>query len=248
VWRFRGRDSALRCPDAAARRPYHLIMKKSERAKIEITQNGPYLVTGGLPLSEQWIVTNAEGDSLDYREGKKHPASPQYALCRCGHSGNKPFCDGSHQKVRFDGTETASRESYLKQAETIDGPTLRLTDADSLCAFARFCDPKGRIWNLVPASDDPEARRLAEYEAAHCPAGRLVVWDKKTGKAIEPKFEPSLGLIEDTEKKVSGPIWVRGGIPVIAADGKAYEVRNRMTLCRCGASNNKPFCDGSHAA
>ena len=225
-------------------------MKKSEpsNAKIEITQNGPYLVTGGLPLSEQWIVTNAEGDSLDYREGKKHPAAPQYALCRCGHSGNKPFCDGSHQKVRFDGTETASREPYLKQAETIDGPTLRLTDAESLCAFARFCDPKGRIWNLVPASDDPEARRLAEYEAAHCPAGRLVVWDKKTGKAIEPKFEPSLGLIEDTEKKVSGPIWVRGGIPVIAADGKAYEVRNRMTLCRCGVSNNKPFCDGSHAA
>jgi CDGSH-type Zn-finger protein len=225
-------------------------MKKNEQsnAKIEVTQNGPYLVTGGLPLSEQWIVTNAEGDSLDYREGKKHPAAPQYSLCRCGHSGNKPFCDGSHQKVRFNGTETASREPYLEQAETIDGPTLRLTDAESLCAFARFCDPKGRIWNLVPASDDPEARRLAEYEAAHCPAGRLVVWDKKTGKAIEPKFEPSLGLIEDTEKKVSGPIWVRGGIPVIAADGKAYEVRNRMTLCRCGVSNNKPFCDGSHAA
>jgi len=225
-------------------------MKKSEQtnAKIEITQNGPYLVTGGLPLSEQWIVTNAEGDSLDYREGKKHPASPQYALCRCGHSGNKPFCDGSHQKVKFDGTETASREPYLKQAEIIDGPTLRLTDAESLCAFARFCDPKGRIWNLVPASDDPEAQRVAEYEAAHCPAGRLVVWDKKTGKPIEPKFEPSLALIEDTEKKVSGPIWVKGGIPVISTDGKAYEVRNRMTLCRCGASNNKPFCDGSHGA
>ena len=83
-------------------------------------------MTGGLPLSEQWIVTNAEGDSLDYREGKKHPAPPQYALCRCGQSGNKPFCDGTHQKVKFDGTETASHEPYLKQAETIDGPTLRL--------------------------------------------------------------------------------------------------------------------------
>jgi len=225
-------------------------MKKSEqaKAKIEITKDGPYVVSGGLPLSEQWIVTNAEGDSLDYREGKKHPASPQYALCRCGQSGNKPFCDGSHQKVKFDGTETASREPYLKQSKTIAGPTLNLTDAESLCAFARFCDPKGRIWNLVKQSDDPEARRLTEFEAAYCPSGRLVVWDKKTGKAIEPKFEPSLGLIEDTEKKVSGPIWVKGGIPVISADGKAYEVRNRVTLCRCGLSNNKPFCDGSHAA
>ena len=49
--------------------------------------------------------------------------------------------------------------------------------------------------------------------AAKKRVGRLVVWDKKTGKAIEPKFEPWLGLIEDTDKKVSGPIWVRGGHP-----------------------------------
>jgi hypothetical protein len=80
------------------------------------------------------------------------------------------------------------------------------------------------------------------------PDGRLVAWDRETGKPIEPKFEPSLGLIEGTGKKVSGPIWVRGDIPVISADGKAYEIRNRMTLCRCGRSNNKPFCSGAHAA
>lgn len=224
-------------------------MNTSEQpnAKIEIAKNGPYLVSGGLPLSEQWIVTNDEGESLDYREGKKYPAQPQYALCRCGQSGNKPFCDGSHKKAQFDGTETASREPYLKQAETIEGPTMRLTDAESLCAFARFCDPKGRIWNLVELTDQAEARRLVEYEAGRCPSGRLVAWDKKTGKPIEPKFEPSLGLIEDTAKRVSGPIWVKGGIPVISSDGMAYEVRNRVTLCRCGRSDNKPFCNGSHA-
>ena len=51
-----------------------------------------------------------------------------------------------------------------------------------------------------------------------------------------------------TAQGVSGPIWVRGGIPVVAADGHAYEIRNRVTLCRCGASSNKPFCDGSHAS
>ncbi len=225
-------------------------MKSSESnsSRIEILKDGPYVVSGGLPLSEQWIVTNQAGESLDYREGKRYPAQVQYALCRCGQSGHKPFCDGSHKKVGFDGTETASREPYLEQAETIEGPTVRLTDAESLCAFARFCDPKGRIWNLVEQTDDPEARKIVEYEAGHCPAGRLVVWDRRTGKAIEPKFEPSLGLVEDTEKKVSGPIWVRGGIPVVAADGKTYEVRNRVTLCRCGRSSNKPFCDGSHAA
>ncbi len=107
--------------------------------------------------------------------------------------------------------------------------------------------PMASCSRLVEQTDDPEARKIVEYEAGHCPAGRLVVWDRKTGKAIEPKFEPSLGLIEDTEKQVRGPIWVRGGIPVVAADGKTYEVRNRVTLCRCGKSDNKPFCDGSHA-
>ncbi len=225
-------------------------MKKNEqpKAKIQITKDGPYVVSGDLPLSEQWIVTNAGGESLEYREGKKYPAQPQYALCRCGQSAAKPFCDGTHHKVHFDGTESASHQPYLKQAETIAGPAMLLTDQENLCAFARFCDPKGRIWNLVKETDSPEARRLVKHEAGHCPAGRLVAWDRETGKPVEPKFEPSLGLIEDTAKKVSGPIWVRGGIPVVSAAGQTYEIRNRMTLCRCGRSDNKPFCDGAHAA
>ena len=216
-------------------------------AKIEVTKNGPYLISGNLPLSEQWIVTNAEGDSLEYREGKKHPSQAQYALCRCGQSANKPFCDGSHARAGFNGTETAGHQPYMENVETIEGPTMALTDKENLCAFARFCDPKGRVWNLVKETDLPEAQQLVKHEAGHCPAGRLVAWDRKTGKPIEPHFEPSLGLIEDTEKQVSGPIWVRGGIPVVSADGKTYEIRNRVTLCRCGRSANKPFCDGSHA-
>ena len=114
--------------------------------------------------------------------------------------------------------------------------------------MSRFCDPKGRVWNLVKETDSAEARRLVEREAGHCPAGRLVAWDRETGKPMEPKFERSLGLIEDTAKKVSGPIWVRGGVPVVSAAGKTYEIRNRMTLCRCGRSDNKPFCNGAHAA
>jgi hypothetical protein len=73
-----------------------------------------------------------------------------------------------------------------------------------------------------------------------------VVWDKKTGKAIEPEFERSIGLVEDPKIGISGPIWVRGGIPVESADGNIYEIRNRVTLCRCGKSSNKPFCDSSY--
>ncbi|MEP6754987.1 MAG: CDGSH iron-sulfur domain-containing protein [Chthonomonadales bacterium] len=225
-----------------------MAMKENNGMKIEVTKDGPYIVTGGVPISEQWIVTNAEGDSLDYREGEKYPTEPQYALCRCGHSGSKPFCDGTHKKIPFDGAETASNLPYEDQATVIEGPKMVLTDVQHLCAFARFCDPKGSVWNLVQQAYDPETRKLVEHEAGHCPSGRLVVWDRTTGEAIEPIFEPSIGLIEDTEKKVRGPIWARGGIPIISADGETYEVRNRVTLCRCGKSGNKPFCDGSHAA
>lgn len=68
------------------------------------------------------------------------------------------------------------------------------------------------------------------------------------GEPYEPDYAPSLGLIEDPALGVSGGLWVRGGIPVQTQEGMAYEIRNRVVLCRCGASKNKPFCDGSHAA
>ena len=216
--------------------------------KITVTKNGPYLVAGGVPLASQHIVTNEQGESLELREGDAFPQSDTYALCRCGSSRNKPFCDGTHKRIGFDGTETASREPYEKQAERFDGPAMVLDDDESLCAGARFCDPHGQVWNLVRKSDEPHAAKLVEHEAGHCPSGRLVARQRATKHAVEPHLEPSLGLVQDTAQGVSGPIWVRGGIPVIAADGHAYEVRNRVTLCRCGASSNKPFCDGSHVS
>jgi CDGSH-type Zn-finger protein len=74
----------------------------------------------------------------------------------------------------------------------------------------------------------------------------LVVWDKKTKKAIENKFEPSIDILEDPQAKMSGPIGLRGDIQLEGADGTKYEKRNRITLCRCGRSKNKPFCDSSH--
>lgn len=216
--------------------------------KINVLENGPYVVEGGVPLANQHIVTNEQDESIEWREGKSFPTAEKYALCRCGQSRTKPFCDGSHKRIGFDGTETASREPYEKQADRIDGPTMVLEDAETLCASARFCDAQGKVWNLVGQSDQPRAARLVEHEVGHCPSGRLVTKDRATGRVIEPQFEPSIGLVQDTAKDVSGPIWVRGGIPVISADGHTYEIRNRVTLCRCGASSNKPFCDGSHVS
>jgi len=220
--------------------------KVNYELEIKVTKNGPYLVSGKLPISEQIIIVNKEGIPVEWRSGKKYPLQEKCGLCRCGQSKNKPFCDGTHTKTGFDGTESASSEPYLKQAKIIQGPTLKLTDAVDLCASARFCHRAGEIWNLVPKSDDPDAKRVAIEEAGDCPSGRLVIWDKKTGETIEPKLEKSIGLIEDPQMMCSGPIWVRGGIPIRSADIKIYEVRNRVTLCRCGKSSNKPFCDSSH--
>ncbi|MDE2310420.1 MAG: CDGSH iron-sulfur domain-containing protein [Betaproteobacteria bacterium] len=222
--------------------------QKTIGAKVQISEDGPYIVSGSLPLSKEIIGTNEVGESVKWEQGQKYPSQEQYALCRCGHSANKPFCDGSHEKVGFNGTETANRQPYLDQARMIRGPVMSLTDAESLCAFARFCDPYGRVWRLVKKTDDPSAREHFVGETCDCPSGRLVAWDNETGKPIEPKHEPSIALIEDPARGCSGPLWLRGGVQLTGADGFEYEVRNRVTLCRCGASQNKPFCDGSHAS
>jgi CDGSH-type Zn-finger protein len=221
------------------------MAKPDSKRKIKISKDGPYLVSGGIPLSEQIICIDSEGECHGWREGKKYPIQENYALCRCGHSQNKPFCDGMHKKIHFDGTETASRQPYLAQAKKVDGPGLKLTDVQNLCASARFCHRAGGTWKLTKQSDNPEAKQKAIEEACDCPSGRLVAWEKG-GKAIEPEFEPSIGLVKDPQVKGVGPIWVRGGIPIESADGTIYEIRNRVTLCGCGESANKPFCDGSH--
>jgi len=216
------------------------------RQKIKVSRNGPYIVTGKPRLIEQIITPNAEGDPYRWQVGKEYQLPEKCALCRCGQSSNKPFCDQTHLKLHFDGTETAGEEPYLKQVKIIDGSELRLTDVEDLCASARFCHRGGGIWTLVPKSDSVDAKQLVIQESYDCPSGRLVVYGKKSKKALEPKLEQSLGLIEDPQMGVSGPIWVRGGMPVESASGKMYTVRNRVTLCRCGKSSNKPFCDSSH--
>ncbi|MCX5775993.1 MAG: CDGSH iron-sulfur domain-containing protein [Firmicutes bacterium] len=211
--------------------------------KIKIQKNGPYLVTGDVPLSEKNIVSN--GRTNEYQPGRELPQAAEYELCRCGHSKNAPFCDGSHKKAHFNGTETASRQTYDDRAEVQPGPGLSMKD-DFRCAFARFCHRNGRsVWELLDESNDPKLRDEAIKAAQECPAGRLVAIDTD-GKDIEPHFSPSIEILQDSTNNVSGPIFVKGMIPIEAADGHIYEIRNRVTLCRCGESENKPFCDANH--
>lgn len=220
--------------------------KKNSDPKVKVTKNGPYLVSGGLRLDREIIVCDEHGDPLKWKTGDKFPDRENYSLCRCGGSKDKPYCDGTHSTNWFDGTETASRKKYSEQAEKINGPDLVLKDAESLCAVGRFCHRKGGTWDLTERSNDPDCKETAIQESCDCPSGRLVACDKKSGKPFEHKFEQSISLIEDPIKGVSGPIWVKGGLSVESADGEKYETRNRVTLCRCGRSENKPFCDGGH--
>lgn len=214
--------------------------------KIKVNEDGPYTISGGVPMSDQILVPDAEGLSVRWHKGKEYPIQKKYDMCRCGHSKNKPFCDMTHSEIFFDGSETASRKPFVEQIEPkTTGPELILTDVVALCASARFCDRAGGVWDNTRASNNPESMKIAVQEVWDCPAGRLVLHDKNE-KLIEPEFESSIGLVLDPVISALGPIWVRGGIPVEAADGAVYEIRNRLTLCRCGKSANKPFCDGKH--
>lgn len=227
------------------------LAEPGHEPRITVTENGPYRVEAEIPMTRQTIETNDDGESWDWREGETLPTQAPYRLCRCGGSSNKPFCDDTHLRNGFDGTETAVRMPYLEQADAIEGPELVLTDAEAFCAYSRFCDAKGGIWWLAEQPDH-EAAELTERAAARCVSGRLVAWRKAAGEGpaepFEPDLEPSIGVVEDPAAAVSGPLWVRGGIRVVSADATEYEVRNRVALCRCGASENKPFCDGSHAS
>jgi CDGSH-type Zn-finger protein len=214
---------------------------------IAVSVNGPYIVSGDVPMSTQTIVVDDDGASVDWQADVMIVHRATYALCRCGQSATKPFCDGAHVTVGFDGTETATQRSYEAQATVQIGPILSLSDVPALCAGARFCDAGGSIWDLVDTAGG-EAAVVARGDAERCPSGRLVVSERDNGVVVEPNFGPSICMVRDPSQGVAGPIWVRGGIPISSGAGDVYEVRNRVTLCRCGASSNKPFCDASHVS
>ena len=156
------------------------MAKPRTQARVTIAKDGPYLVSGAVPLALQTIAVDADGNSQGWREGRTVEAqeghAQSYALCRCGHSRKKPFCDGSHVKVRFDGTETASREPFLKQAKFVEGPRpgpgrrrepVRLRPllrsqrqrlgpgaANRRCRDSRDLPPPGRELPLRPAGRD----------------------------------------------------------------------------------------------
>lgn len=210
--------------------------------RVVVKKDGPLVVEGGVTLLRTEILQTEYGEPYAWKEGPEFEVGETYELCRCGASERKPICDGTCERNGFDGTETADRGPIAVRREAWEGETVVLYDDRRLCTHAGFCtNLRTTVWALAEESGDEEA--FAEFEGMvhKCPSGRLAyatLEDPKT--TIEPTFEPSVGV------EPNASYWLRGGIPVVSAEGEPYEVRNRQTLCRCGFSHNKPFCDGSH--
>jgi CDGSH-type Zn-finger protein len=210
--------------------------------RIVVVRNGPYRVEGAVRLLRTAIMKTEHGEPIRWDEGPDFETGETYDLCRCGASATKPFCDGACETNGFDGTETADRGPIASRRTSWEGDGVVLYDDLSLCTHAGFCtNRRTTVWGLATEAADPEARDGFVAMVHQCPSGRLAFADAEDPETmVEPVLEPSIGVEPDAS------YWVRGEIPVVSEGGAPYEVRNRQTLCRCGRSGNKPFCDGMH--
>jgi CDGSH-type Zn-finger protein len=212
-----------------------------ETPTIRIEAGGPYRVSGGVPLARAAPVRDEHGDVVAWAPLEPLATGRRFALCRCGRSATKPFCDDSHERAPWDGRERADRGLRAERAVTMVGDGVVLTDDRSICSHSAFCtDRLTTVWRMIEDTTDPAVRDRVRRMVALCPSGALERADAEGSRPVEPSFAPGVVAVRD------GPLWVRGRVTVCAADGSTYEVRNRLTLCRCGHSANKPFCDGSH--
>jgi CDGSH-type Zn-finger protein len=163
-----------------------------------------------------------------------------------GRSGSKPFCDGTHAVIGFDGTETADVRPYEELQHVHDGTGVSAQRVGELCIYAAFCIGRTRpIAAMLADSEDTDIRFEIMRRIDNCPSGSYSHALYRGGETIEPDLPASISVVEE-ENGLASALWVTGGVPVERADGQPVQTRNRMTLCRCGHSGNKPFCDGTH--
>lgn len=222
-------------------------MSETLKPRIRIAKNGPYIVRGGPTLTRRALAKSTYGEPIEWdlvgADDADYEKEERYSLCRCGHSSDKPYCDATHPATDFDGTLTADRGPGESRKETFLGEGIVMTDDESLCADAGFCRNRYTdVWKMIEATRDPEVRERLKRMVANCPSSRLEFSLEEGGELVEQEFEPSIAVVPD------GPLWVRGRAEIEGDDRFVYEPRNRVTLCRCGQSKNKPFCDGSHEA
>lgn len=196
-------------------------------ATIEVRPDGPLTVTGLEALRD------ATGKEIVHAE-------LVVKLCRCGGSMNKPFCDGTHKRNGFSGARVA--DGSADKVKSYPGSGVTIHDNRSVCVHAARCTggrptvfkSGSRPW-IDPAGAQPQ--QIVET-VRHCPSGALSYsLDGAPPKAEE--WRPSIDVLKD------GPYAVLG-VELVGVEFAHGVPRERYTLCRCGASKNKPFCDASH--
>jgi len=191
---------------------------------IEPTKDGPFLV------KNLKFFKNSKWQDI--------PVQPEVHLCRCGGSSTKPFCDGTHVKIGF--TDEKEEDRVPDKLETYEGKDITIHDNRGVCSHAGHCtdnSPKvfrmGKEPWIDPDGDDAEKTATT---INMCPSGALGY--TKDGKLVKDYDGPPLIFIQK-----DGPYRVKGRCELI---GEKSESEEHYTLCRCGHSKNKPFCNGQH--
>ena len=201
--------------------------KPVKKPIIKCQKNGPYVVKDLNDLS-RW-----DGISL--------PTFPTMALCRCGQSKNMPDCDGTHVKVEFDSAKTTDGE-WDYRANYV-GKKITIHDNRGICSHAGFCtDGLPSVWRMgVEPWIDPDGASVEEIieTIKKCPSGALS-YSIENVEHRDLDRGPAIRLAKD------GPYHVVGGIELHNEPRGEEASLEHYTLCRCGGSKNKPFCDGQH--
>lgn len=224
------------------------IVKKKQ---IVIKKNGPYAVKGGVPLVHKTQIVSEHGEPLTWQKVSEISVGEEdYYLCRCGRSSKAPFCDGTHRQDEFDGTETANTSGAGNRKFRIPRGTHIIVEKDPLlCMQSGFCGfSDAQLSQLVASTQDTKMRALVMTMIEHCPSGALTYRIEEDSPDIEPDIPEQIAITTEitSDGPIAGPLWVTSGIPIERSDGQPFETRNRVTLCNCGHSCNKPLCDGAH--
>lgn len=201
-------------------------MNSEERPSIKPTPDGPYMVKNLQRFSNQ-------KEAID--------TGATMALCRCGGSANKPFCDGTHAKIGFSSAKLEGR--VADKRENYEGGKVTIHDNRGICAHAGNCtDGRPSVFRLkqepwIDAKAAP-AEKIVET-IRKCPSGAL----SYTVDGVEHRDREVLALIFVFP---NGPYVVTGGPQLLDTPLGEGGSTEHFTLCRCGGSKNKPFCDGSH--
>lgn len=217
---------------------------------IEVEADGPYIVHGPIPLVRKVQVVSEHGEPLTWRKEVTIPTEEGYELCRCGQSGTWPICDMTHRENWFDGTETAETDTTTERRFEVEGGTdIVVFRDDALCMEAGFCANRlASVFDLTPETGESTVRGQVMAMIERCPSGAFAYKLRHGEPDLEPDLPQQIAVTVEvtSEGEIRGPLWVTGNIPIVRSDGEPFETRNRVTLCNCGKSENKPLCDGTH--